>query len=64
VILGDIMDKDKIAKDVLKHSDEGNLEKANELLDKYMTHNDTSKKEIDELVMKALIKAQKPEQIK
>ena len=54
------MNKDKIAKDVLKHSDEGNLEKANDLLDKYMAHEDTSDKEIEELVKKALIKAQKP----
>ena len=54
------MDKEKIAKDVLKHSDGGNLEKANELLDKYIAHDETSEKEIEELVKKALIKAQKP----
>lgn len=55
------MDKKELAKKVLKHSEEGNLEKANELLEKYMDHDETSKEEIDKLVRDALIKAQKPD---
>jgi len=55
------MAKKKLEKDILKHSDEGNLEKANELLEEYTNREDTTDKEIEEVIKKALIKAQKPE---
>ena len=55
------MAKKKLEKDILKHSDEGNLEKANELLEEYTNRKDTTDEEITELIKKALIKAQKPE---
>lgn len=55
---GDDLTKEKLEKDILKHSENQNLEKANELLEKYTNRKDTSDKEIEEVVKQALIKAQ------
>ena len=55
------MTKEKLEKDILKNSDEGNLEKANELLEAYTNRKDTTDKEIEEVIKKALVKAQNPE---
>lgn len=52
------MTKERLEKDILKHSNEGNLEKANELLEAYTNRKDTTDKEIEEVIKKALIKAQ------
>lgn len=54
--------KKELAKKVLKHSEEGNLENANELLEEYTNREDTTDKEIEEVIKKALIKAQKREE--
>lgn len=56
------MSKKELAKKVLKHSEEGNLENANELLEEYTNREDTTDKEIEEVIKKALIKAQKREE--
>lgn len=55
------MTKRKLEKDILKHSENQNLEKANELLEEYTNRGDTTDKEIEEVVKKALIKAQNPD---
>jgi hypothetical protein len=55
------MTKKKLEKDILKHSENQNLEKANELLEECTNREDTTDKEIEEVVKKALIKAQNPD---
>lgn len=52
-----MMDKNSLKEKVLKHSENGNLEKANSYLDKYVEHDDTSDEEIELLIKKALLKA-------
>lgn len=51
------MDKNALKEKVLNHSEKGNLEKANMYLDKYISHDETSDKEIESLIKQALINA-------
>lgn len=50
------MEKEELKEKVLKHSEDKNLEKANEYIDEFIAHPDTSQDEIDKLVAKALVK--------
>jgi hypothetical protein len=56
-----VMSKEQLENDILKHSENQKLEKANELLEVYTNREDTSDKEIEEVVKQALIKAQNPD---
>jgi hypothetical protein len=55
-----VMSKEQLEKDILRHSENQNLKKANELLEEYTNRKDTTEGEIEEVVKLALIKAQNP----